>query len=400
MRNIILFDDENWERLLPLTFAKPVAELRIGIWTIAEKWQFMLGGRVSYITQEHLTEKFPINIQDDNLLINGAVLPTRELANLIIHLDVNEALMNEDELIAARFPRAQFEAMQRDEPIQELQGYPLKDISFVSIEYPWHLFQYSEKAIAADFKLVTEGRESDPIHPSNQVLGPENVFIEEGAQVQCATINAELGPVYIGRGATVMEGCMIRGPFVLGDYGVLKMGTKIYGPTSLGPFCTGGGEIKNSVIQSHTNKAHDGYIGNSVIGSFCNLGAGTGCSNLKNTLSEVRVWSYQANSYIPTNTSFCGIFMGDHVKTGVNTQFNSGTIIGFSCNIMGEQTSRKFMPSYTWGTGQTYQTFQLVKAIEVAKRTTQQKHSHLDHKDEEIMKKIFHLTEKYRSGYQ
>lgn len=398
-RNIILFDDDSWDYLLPLTFTKPVGELRIGILTLKEKWEQLLKGTASYITQDHLAQAYPLTIEDDNYLVNAAYLPSRELIKLVDQLNINEAIMEGEDLIAARFPRSQFDLLIHEEPIKELNGFQVSDTPFFKLNRPWHFFQYNAIAMQWDVDLLRKVKTFQTPDASNQLIQADQIFIEKGAQVKHSILNAEQGPIYICKGAQIMEGCMIRGPFSLGEQAVLKMGAKIYGPTTLGPGCTGAGEIKHTVMQSYSNKGHDGYLGNSVIGSYCNLGAGTTFSNLKNTLDDVSVWSYPENKFVSTGSPYCGTIMGDHVRTGIQSMLTTGTVAGPFCNLYGDGYFRKFIPPFTWGGPHGFLTYSLPKAQEVAEAAQAAKNQPYSDQDRRIAEAVFQKTMTNRASY-
>ena len=349
MKNVILFDSDARENLLPLTYTRPVAKLRLGILTISEKWKKWLNAEVSYITQDYLTKKYPIKISEDNFVINGSVLPSDWLFRLVEQLEFNEALLQNGELIAARLNESQFEHLIHDEEIEELQGFDVEETPFIKISNLYDLFTKNDQAIREDFKLLTKGRESQAISDTNKIIGAENIFIEEGASVECAILNADEGPIYIGKNARVMEGVMIRGPFALCDHSTVKMGAKVYGATTVGPHSKIGGEVSNSILTGYSNKSHDGYLGNSVLGEWCNIGADSNTSNLKNNYAEVKLWNYESERFLPTGQQFCGLFLADHSKCGINTMFNTGTVVGVSANIFGSGFPRNFIPSFSWG---------------------------------------------------
>lgn len=397
MNNIILFDHDYRDRLLPFTFTRPVADLRIGILTIREKWQLWMDGGVSFITQEYLSEKYPINLWDKNYVINGGVLPNARLCERIRALNLNEALMAGDELIAARMPIDQFEALMSGRDLGDLRGFPLEDSDFLQIRHLWDIFRFNDVALRSDFELLTRGRISQPIPPSNRVIEPENIFIEEGARVECSNINASLGPVYIGKYAEIMEGCSIRGPFALGDYSTLKMGAKVYGATTVGPHCKVGGEVSNVVFWGNSNKAHDGFLGNSVIGEWCNIGSGTEASNLKNNYDEVRVWDYSTDSFQRSSQQFAGLFMGDHSKCAIGTTFNTGTVVGVGCNIFGEGFPRQFIPSYTWGGKQGMKTYLWKDCVAAMDRVLARRDKYLKEEDRLILEEVFRADARYRT---
>jgi UDP-N-acetylglucosamine diphosphorylase/glucosamine-1-phosphate N-acetyltransferase len=399
MKNLILFDPDTREQLLPLSFTRPVADFRIGILTIREKWEKRLNGKASYITQDYLSEKFPISIAQDNYVINGAVLPNEALCKLIEQLQNNEALLRNGELVAARLDEAQFLNLMEDSDIQELAGFELPpDTPYTAIDNLWDIFKHNDLALRADFDFLTRGRSSAPLSTTNQVLGnPADIFLEEGAVVECSILNAAKGPIYIGKNAEIMEGCIVRGPFAMGANSILKMGARIYGATTLGEHVKVGGEVTNSVIFSYSNKAHDGYLGNSVLGEWCNLGADTNTSNLKNNYEEIKLWSYPKNTFVKTGLQFLGLIMGDHSKCGINTMFNTGTVVGVSANIFGAGYPRNFIASFCWGgTGGGYETYQPKKAFDTIARVMERRNLILDDTERGILQTVFDLTAQYR----
>lgn len=399
MPNIILFDDENWKSLKPLTFTRPVSLLRVGILTIKEKWEITMNGEASFIAQDYLSEKFPIHIAEDNLIINASLLPNDKIVALIKQLDQNEAILYQDELIAARMDRKQFDRLINDSDIEELVGMDLSDQEEIiqRIIHPHDIFTFNDQEIKADFELITKNRVSQVISETNKVISPENIFIEEGAQVECAILNASEGPIYIGKNAKIMEGSIVRGSFALCEGAVIKMGAKIYGQTTIGPYSKVGGEVGNSVILGYSNKGHDGYLGNSVLGEWCNLGADTNTSNLKNNYSEVRLWNYQENSFKKTGLQFCGLIMGDHSKCGINSMFNTGTVVGVSANIFGGGYPRNFVPSFAWGGHSGFSTYKLEKSLEVAEVVMKRRSVELTEFDQKILNHIFLSTSEYRT---
>ncbi len=366
--NIILFDTDARNHLLPLTATRPMAELRIGILTLREKWERRLRGTASYITQEYLQQKFPIHIEDENLILNGGVLPTAALCKRIEALGLNEALLSNGELIAARLNEAQFESLIGEEEVDELQGQELEtDIPLIEIKNLWELVRMNEQAIKEDFALLTTGRKSKPVSNTNRIIGPlDNLFLEEGVKMEYCTLNLTAGPIYIGANTEVMEGSMMRGAIAIGPDSIVKMGAKIYGPTTFGPGCRAGGEIARSILLSNSNKAHDGYLGDSVLGEWCNLGADTNNSNLKNNYSEVKLWDYETEQFEKTGQQFVGLIMGDHSKCAINTMFNTGTVVGVFANIYGAGFARNFIPDFSWGGPDGYRSYKLAEACETA----------------------------------
>jgi UDP-N-acetylglucosamine diphosphorylase/glucosamine-1-phosphate N-acetyltransferase len=393
--NYILFDDETRLALLPFTFTRPVAEIRIGILTIREKWEHYLSQPVSFFTENFLSEKFALKVEEDNILINGSVLPDDSLLHEIKSLKPGEKISGDGYLIAWRVSGDELKE------IKSLHNSDLaaakKQLPAFKISYGWDIFSMNEKAIQADYDLVTKGKKSKPISSTNQVIHPENIFIEEGGKVECSVLNATHGPIYIGKNAEVMEGSLIRGPFSLGECSWLRLGTKIYGATTIGPHCRVGGEVNNSVIFGCSNKAHDGFLGDSVIGEWCNLGADTNNSNLKNNYSQVRIWSFRDDAFINTGLQFCGLMMGDHSKCSINTMFNTGTVVGVSANIFGTGFPPKIIPSFSWGGSEGFKTYRLQEAIEVAQRVYERRKMIFDETEQKIMRHLFEMTTKYRA---
>lgn len=347
MQHLILFDNETRDHLLPLTYTRPVGALRVGILTIQEKWARVFQSPCSFLTQDYLSDKYEMAYGEDNLIINGALLPTPQVVRLVRQLDFSEAILLNGELLAARLTGKQIEQLIRDEDFGELTGFEAKDTDIQKLNAVYDIFQLNDRAIRDDFERMTTGRQSAPLSHTNTLIGPiDQLFIEPGVEIEGATINTKTGPVYIGRNALVMEGCLVRGPLAMCEESILKMGAKIYGPTTLGPGCKVGGEVNNVVFQANANKGHDGYLGNSVIGEWCNLGADTNCSNLKNTYEEVKLWNYPKGGFAKTGLQFCGLIMGDHSKAAINTMFNTGTVVGVCANIFGSGFPRNFIPSF------------------------------------------------------
>lgn len=392
--NYILFDDKSWENLLPLTFTRPVAEIRTGILTIREKWEKHFNCEMSFLTQDYLSKKYYLKTDSENILINGSVIPTIDLIGAITELKHNTVLVKNEKPIAVKlskqkvyeFNYTQLESYERIEYQHEI----------TSIEWPWNIFSLNDITLQYDFELLTKDRISAPISKTNNVLAEENIFIEEGAKVEFATLNASTGPIYIGKDAEIMEGVIVRGGLALCEHSTLKMGAKIYGATTIGPHSKVGGEVNNSVIFGYSNKAHDGFLGNSVLGEWCNLGADTNNSNLKNNYSEVRLWNYETGRFIKTGLQFCGLIMGDHSKCAINTMFNTGTVIGVNTNIFGEGFPRNFVPSFSWGGAHGFTGYGLKKAYEVAEIVMKRRNLDLSENDKEILNYIFEKTSKYR----
>lgn len=388
--NYILFDGPERNNLLPFTFTRPVAAIRVGIVSLREKWERLLNASTSIETENYLASKYPKEELDKNIKINPAFIPSENLAGIVMNLKENQAVFFEDQPIAYFYSKNQEINFDTFDVIQ----YTHDDI--LKITNTWDLFQLNGQAIARDFKQLTKGRKSQPIPESVFCVNKENIFLEEGAKVNFSTLNASAGFIYIGKDAEVMEGSLVRGPFALCDHSTLKMGAKIYGPTTVGPHCKVGGEVNNSVLFGYSNKAHDGFLGNSVIGEWCNLGADTNNSNLKNNYAEVRLWNYNTENFAHTGLQFCGLMMGDHSKCGINTMFNTGTVVGVSANIFGSGFPRNFIPSYSWGGAAGMTTFKTDKAFEVAREVMKRRNLEFDKTEEMILEHVFEITAKYR----
>ncbi|RLD20668.1 MAG: glucose-1-phosphate thymidylyltransferase [Bacteroidetes bacterium] len=396
MRNLILFDDEIRDNLLPLTYTRPVCELRVGVSTIREKWERALDGKASFITREYLTGKYPITIGEDNLVINGSVLPSPLLVRLIDELSVNEALVSNGDLVAARIPGNEFDSLIDGSFGDDIAGYSLQETPVKKLTHLWQIFTLCGEEIAEDFEHITKGRKSAALSGTNSTIGEHPVFVEEGVWAEHVIFNTTKGPIYLGKNALIMEGSMLRGPVAIGEGGVVKMGTKIYGASSFGPFCKVGGEINNVVMQAHSNKGHDGYLGNSVIGEWCNIGADANASNLKNTYSSVKLWSYAKEKFEDTGLTFCGLIMGDHSKCGINTMFNTGTVVGVSANVYGAGFVRNFVPSFSWGGPQGMKTFNLDKAFETAEAVMSRRKIEFPDTEKSILSAVFEMSAVHR----
>jgi len=396
--NVILFDDPVIRaKLLPFTYTRPVADIRIGILTIREKWDKYLSTSSFTITESYLSGKYPFQVSESNLIINGSFLPNKALCDTIKNLVLGRAISTTNgELIAARLPHGSANNFVPAETLKDVET-EIFSKEVVRIENPWDIFLKNDTALKDDFDLLRNGRKSEKVADTNLVIGEENLFVEPGAVVNGAILNTTTGPVYIGKDTEVMEGSIIRGPFALCDHAVLKLGTKIYGATTIGPYSKIGGEVNNSVIFGYSNKAHDGFLGNSVIGEWCNLGAGTNNSNLKNNYTNVKLWNYQTESFEDTGLQFCGLFMGDHSKCGINTMFNTGTVVGVSANTFGSGFPRNFIPSFSWGGASGFATFNLGKASETAELVMARRDKGFDENEQKIFSEVFQITAKYRS---
>ena len=388
--NYILFDGTVRNALLPFTFTRPVADIRVGILTIREKWEKYLGSTTTSLTEEYLSEKFPMVELEENVMINASFLPNEVLSELVSNLEPNQAIFKGEEVIAFFTQDSQEEV---DFDTYEIIEYA-EDC--LTIENTWDIFQKNDVAIREDFELLTEDRKSQPIPKSVNVIAPENIFIEEGAKLEFVTLNASSGPIYIGKNAEIMEGSVIRGPFALCESGRVKLATKVYGATTVGPHSVIGGEVSNSVLFGYSNKGHDGFLGNSVLGEWCNIGADSNNSNLKNNYEEVKLWSYETEGFAKTGLQFCGLMMGDHSKCGINTMFNTGTVVGVSSNIFGSGFPRNFVPSFSWGGASGFTTYITKKAFETARLVMMRRNVEFDEKESRILEHVFEETKKWR----
>tara|TARA_B110000285_G_scaffold193316_1_gene222258 strand:- start:2357 stop:3529 length:1173 start_codon:yes stop_codon:yes gene_type:complete len=387
--NYILFDGPNREALLPFTYTRPVADIRIGILTIREKWELFLGATTTTITEDYLSEKYPMVEMEDNIMINASYLPSHALVNQIKNLSKNQAVYDGDAIVAFY----SFEDQEVD--FDSFETFQCED-SILKVERTWDIFSKNGAAITADFELITAGRTSAAIPERTQAFNAEQIFIEQGARLPLCVLNANNGPIYIGKDSEIMEGSLVRGPFALCEGSVLKMGAKIYGPTTIGPYSKVGGEVNNAVFFGNSNKGHDGYLGNSVVGEWCNLGADTNNSNLKNNYAEVRLWSYETQNFAKTGLQFCGLMMGDHSKCGINTMFNTGTVIGVSANIFGTGFPRNFIPSFSWGGASGFSTYLTSKAFEVASVVMSRRGIEFSAQDTAILEQVFEQTSVFR----
>jgi UDP-N-acetylglucosamine diphosphorylase/glucosamine-1-phosphate N-acetyltransferase len=376
--------------LLPFTFTRPVADIRVGILTIREKWEKYLGSTTTTLTEEYLSEKFPMVEMENNVLINASFLPNDILAEIVKNLEKNQAIFQGEEVIAFYTNDTQEEVDFDTYEIIEFNEECLK------LEHTWDIFAKNDAALREDFELITEDRKSQPIPKSVNVISPKNIFIEEGAKLEFVTLNASTGPIYIGKNAEIMEGSVIRGPFALCEEAQVKLATKVYGATTIGPHCRIGGEVNNSVLFGYSNKGHDGFLGNSVLGEWCNMGADSNNSNLKNNYEEVRLWSYETEGFARTGLQFCGLMMGDHSKCGINTMFNTGTVVGVSANIFGAGFPRNFVPSFSWGGATGFTTYLTSKAFQTAKIAMARRQVEFTEEDAKILEHVFEITKKYR----
>ena len=399
LMNLILFDQTDIrQQLYPLTFTRPVGALRVGILTIAEKWgHYFPEAHISFLTDPYLRKKFPLLKGSTNLMVNGAVCPNKEIINAIKDLGEGESLVKDKLLIACRCTKEEvlsFEQRQ-ERPAGNITHF--EGAFFTLIDQVWKIFMQNGAELKADFELVTRNRKSIGISdPHTRTYNKEQIFVEEGAEIKAAVLNAENGPIYIGKNARVHEGALIKGPFALCEHSQVAMGGKMRGDITVGPFSKVGGEVSNSVILGYTNKGHEGYLGNSVLGEWCNIGADTNNSNLKNNYADIKIWNHKKGGFVNTGLQFCGLIMGDHSKCGINTMFNTATVVGVSANIFGAGFPRQFIPSFSWGGSAGFTTYQMDKVFETAEKVMERRHVTFDETERAILQHIFELTAPYR----
>lgn len=390
--NLILLDGPERPHLLPLTFTRPVAKMRVGILTIAEKWEKRLETKASYITQPHLAALYPLKKAKDNLVVNGSVCPDMGLLAKVIELRVGQALYANDVLLAARLDDTHLADAFAPENLERVEyAKPIMHIA-----RPWDIFSNNASELERDYNFLTEGRTSEPISSTNTLIG-DRVFLEKGAKVEASILNSTSGPIYLAEDAEIMEGSIVRGALALCEHSALKLGTKIYGATTVGPHSKVGGEVNNSVIFGYSNKGHDGFLGNSVLGEWCNIGADSNNSNLKNNYDEVKLWSYVKGGFERTGLQFCGLIMGDHSKCGINTMFNTGTVVGVSSNIFGSGFPRNFVPGFAWGGASGFIEYKLNKAFETMARMMERRGVELTDDWKAMYQHVYNETAAFRN---
>jgi UDP-N-acetylglucosamine diphosphorylase/glucosamine-1-phosphate N-acetyltransferase len=391
---IILFDDDARNSLLPLTYTRPVADLRIGILTIAEKWAKYLNSGFSFRTEAYLQAKFPLTIQDDNIFINGSVCPDETVVEAVKKLKSGEALRRNDKLIAVKLNDVY--AVNFD-PFAKYSHEIAHTNDLVILTHPEDIFRNNDTELRKDFKLLTRGRKSAKLSNTNTIIG-DDFFAEEGAQAECCSFSTINGPIYLAANTEVWEGTNVRGPFALCEYSQIKMGTKIYGATTIGPYCRIGGEVNNAVVWGYSSKGHEGYLGNAVVGEWCNLGADTNNSNLKNNYGEVKLWDYPSQSMRNTGLQFCGLIMADHAKCGINTMFNTGSVVGVSANVFGGGYPPNYIPDFTWGGADGLVEYAFDKMMETAgKAIARRPHRQFDEAEKGILTEVYKLTTPFRA---
>lgn len=389
--NIVLFDDPHTRTdLLPLTYTRPTGDLRVGITTLSQKWESMLPGFYSTLTDDYLSEKFPVKITDDTYFITSNILANEELVQRIASLQPGETLVKEDKVIAVRGSREMLDNREWTTNIQY-------DGEVDRVNFLYDIFLLNDKAIRSDFERLTAGRNSQPLSDTNTVIGdPSLIFLEEGATVEGAFLNTKNGPIYVGRDAEIMEGSCLRGPVAICDGSKVNMGTRIYGATTIGPASKVGGELNNVVMIGYSNKAHDGFLGNAVIGEWCNIGAGCVASNLKNDYTEIKLWNYNAHRFTRTGLQFCGLMMGDHSKAGINTMFNTATVLGVGVNVYGSGFQRNFLASFSEGSRAGFTDVPMSKFFEIAERVMARREKKLTEIDKRIYEHINELAHNFK----
>jgi len=374
---ILLHDNNAWKRFAPLTLTRPVGDLRMGVFTNTERWRkFLPDAQIFFQTEEYLVNKYPVTESTD-ITVNACLIPTKQLMEVIVKLNENDCLMCQNEWLAKKG--------------NGTNRVYWNDFCLI-INQRWHLYQFNDIAIKQDFEFITEGKTSQQLSSSNTIIGDvANIFLEDGAKVEAAILNATNGPIYIAKDAEIMEGSIVRGPLAMLEHSALKLGTKVYGATTLGPHCKVGGEVNNVIFQAYSNKGHDGFLGNALIGEWCNLGADTNSSNLKNNYGNISTYSYETGSEIETELQFMGVCMGDHSKCGINTMFNTATVVGVSSNIFGAEFPSKFIPSFSWG-GKSFVPFKFDKAIEYSNNMMARRAVQLSEAEIQILRHISDTT--------
>ncbi|WP_321827668.1 GlmU family protein [Maribacter dokdonensis] len=388
--NFILFDGPRRDHLLPFTFTRPVSEIRVGILTLRERWEAYLKVAVSSLTEDYLSIKYPVNIESENVFIDASVLPTPGLVNALNTLEDGQVLKSKNLTIAY--------CSSHVKGVEELASFSIVEFNndLVQIKNTWDIFDKNADILQSDFDFITKGRKSQPISETNQLIHPERIFLEEGAKVEFSILNATDGPIYLGKNAEIWEGSLVRGALALCNNAIIKMGGKLYGATTIGPYSKVCGEVSNSVIFGYSSKGHEGYLGNAVLGEWCNIGADSNNSNLKNNYAKVRLWDYATERFEQTGLQFCGLMMGDHSKTAINTMFNTGTVIGVNSNIYVPGFPRNFVPSFSWGGASGFTAYQPAKAFDAAKVMMARRGVEFNEIEADILTHVFEITKKWR----
>ncbi|WP_430425378.1 GlmU family protein [Maribacter litoralis] len=388
--NFILFDGPRRNHLLPFTFTRPVSEIRVGILTLRERWEAYLKDSVSSLTEDYLSIKYPVIVKGENIFIDASVLPNDDLLKAVKSLNSGEVLKSGDLTIAYSSDSAK--------SYDELTSFKRAEFAgeLVQINNTWDIFDKNAEILQSDFDFITKGRKSQPISETNQLIHPERIFLEEGAKVEFSILNATDGPIYLGKNSEIWEGSLVRGALALCNNAIIKMGGKLYGATTVGPYSKVCGEVSNSVIFGYSSKGHEGYLGNAVLGEWCNIGADSNNSNLKNNYAKVRLWDYATERFEQTGLQFCGLMMGDHSKTAINTMFNTGTVIGVNSNIYVPGFPRNFVPSFSWGGASGFTAYQPAKAFDAAKVMMARRGVEFNEVEADILTHVFEITKKWR----
>jgi len=373
---IQLHDNDKHLEFAPITLTRPVGDIRIGILTNAERWKFWVKDvTISFETEDYLAEKFPL--QANAIVVNACMIPNVDVVAAVIALKGNEELVIDGAWIAKSGTGEVIINFKGEKPL--------------FLANRWDVFQKNDVVLKADFDLITKGRTSVQLSSTNTIIGDhQHIFLEEGAKVEASILNTTNGPIYIGKNAEIMEGSIVRGGLAMCEESTLKMGSKIYGATTLGPYCKVGGEVNNVIFQAYSNKGHDGFLGNSVIGEWCNIGADTNTSNLKNNYGKVKTYSFRTKKQEQTDFQFMGLVMGDHSKSGINTMFNTATVVGVSSNLFGAEFPAKYIPSFQWGTSGEHYDFD--KAVESANNMMGRRGLSLSSEEISILKHIADTT--------
>ncbi|MEP2278555.1 GlmU family protein [Maribacter sp.] len=388
--NFILFDGPRRNHLLPFTFTRPVSEIRVGIMTLKERWEAYLKVSVTSLTEEYLSVKYPVKLEGSNIFIDASILPSDSLIKTVNALKEGEVVKSGDLVVAYSSP-----SVKNSDELSSFNTIEFKS-DLVQINNTWDIFDKNADILQSDFDFITKGRESQPISDTNQLIHPERIFLEEGAKVEFSILNATDGPIYLGKNSEIWEGSLVRGALALCDNAIIKMGGKLYGATTIGPFSKVCGEVSNSVIFGYSSKGHEGYLGNAVLGEWCNIGADSNNSNLKNNYAKVRLWDYATERFEQTGLQFCGLMMGDHSKTAINTMFNTGTVIGVNSNIYVPGFPRNFVPSFSWGGASGFTAYQPAKAFDAAKVMMARRGVEFNEVEADILTHVFELTKKWR----
>ncbi|WP_185873775.1 putative sugar nucleotidyl transferase [Blattabacterium cuenoti] len=398
MDYFILYDGNiEWKNLLPITFTRPISEIRLGIFTIRERWEKYMGGKALIYTKKFLSKKYSFgldlkkkDILKNILFINSSFIPNKKLIQVIFDLKENEAIFFKEKMIAIKlsyfYYKKNFQKIKKYKKIYHIN-------KVIYIQYPWDIFINNESVLKQDYTILTKGKSSFNVFGNNHLLYKEKIFLEENIYAENIVLNAKIGPIYIEKGVKIMEGSMIRGPVAICKKSILNMGTKIYGSTTIGPFCKVGGEIKNSVIFSYSNKAHDGFLGNTILGEWCNIGAGTNISNLRNDYSKVTVWNYEKKDFFPIDIQFFGIIMGDYSKSSINTQFNTATIVGVNTNIFGYGFPPRYIPSFSFGGIQNKKVISFQKVCDTAEIMMKRRNVFFSFLDKDILEYLYYLMD-------